>query len=201
MGREATCKCDWAGTTAEVRVLLETTELVVRGDIRKRVPINKLENVEALSGSLQFNMGRDQVQLFLGAPMAQKWATAIKTPPPSLARKLGITNKSTIQTIGEIEDQALTDALAEAAQISAKNPNMIVAYVDTPEALAAVLREAKAQLLKSTPIWFVYPKGPGQPLGESSIRSVLLSIGMVDTKVASVSTRLTALRFVLRSPR
>jgi hypothetical protein len=72
MGREATCKCDWAGTTAEVKVLLESTELIVRGDIRKRVPVRELQNVEARSGWLRFNTGGDQVQILLGAPAAEK---------------------------------------------------------------------------------------------------------------------------------
>jgi len=201
MGREATCKCDWAGTTAEVKVLLEPPDLIVRGEMRKRVPISSLKRVEAQSGWLRFNTGREQVQLFLGTPMAEKWATAIKTPPPTLARKLGITDKSIVRTIGDIRDEALNEALSEAAQISAKNPDLIVAYVDTPESLAATLREAKAQLAKSTPVWLVYPKGPGHPLNESTIRSVLRGIGMMDTKVASVSVRLTALRFNLRSSR
>jgi hypothetical protein len=198
MGREAICKCDWAGTTATVKVLLESTDLVVRGEIRKRVSISGLRNVEVQSGWLRFNASGDQVQIFLGAPAAEKWAIAIKAPPPSLARKLGITNESVVRTIGSINDKTLNAALAEAAQISAIRPDMMVAYVDTPESLNAALRAGKPQMLKSIPIWFVYPKGPGHPLNESTIRSLLRNNGMVDTKVASVSSQLTALRFNLR---
>lgn len=200
MGREAICKCDWAGTTAKVKVLLESTELIVRGDIRKRLPFNKLRNVEVRAGWLRFNDGRDEVQILLGIPAAEKWAAAIKAPPVPLARKLGITPQSVVRTIGDVSDEALKEALAEAAQISAKNPDLIVACVDTPESLAAALRAAKPQLLKPIPIWLVYPKGPGHPLNESTIRSLLRSVGMMDTKVASVSARLTALRFNLRKP-
>ena len=200
MGREAICECDWAGTTAKVKVLLESTELIVRGDIRKRVPFNKLRNVEVQSGWLRFNDGRDEVQILLGIPAAEKWAAAIKAPPAPLARKLGITPQSVVRTIGDVSDEALKEALAEAAQISAKNPDLIVACVDTPGSLAAALRAAKPQLLKSIPIWLVYPKGPGHPLNESTIRNLLRSAGMMDTKVASVSARLTALRFNLRKP-
>ena len=200
MGREAICECDWAGTTAKVKVLLESTELIVRGDIRKRVPFNKLRNVEVQSGWLRFNDGRDEVQILLGIPAAEKWAAAIKAPPAPLARKLGITPQSVVRTIGDVSDEALKEALAEAAQISAKNPDLIVACVDTPESLAAALHAAKPQLLKSISIWLVYPKGSGHPLNESTIRNLLRSAGMMDTKVASVSARLTALRFNLRKP-
>jgi hypothetical protein len=54
------------------------------------------------------------------------------------------------------------------------------------------------QLLQGIPIWFVYPKGPGHPLNESAIRALLRANGMMDTKVASVSDKLTAIRFNLR---
>lgn len=198
MGREAICECDWAGTSAKVKVLLESTELIVRGDIRKRVPVKELKNVEARSGSLRFSANRDKVQIFLGQTLAEKWATAIKSPPPSIARKLGITDKSTVRTIGDITDESLKEALANAAQVSPHNPDLIVACIGTPESLAVALRAAKPQLLKSIPIWLVYPKEPGHPLNESMIRTLLRSSGMMDTKVASVSASLTALRFNLR---
>ena len=198
MGRETNCKCDWAGTTGKVKVLLESGELILRGDIRQRVPIRSLQNVEAKSGRLIFNSGGNRVQLFLGALMADKWAEAIKKPPPTLARKLGINDKTVVRVIGSVTDEALNEALRESSQISEKNPDLIVACVDTSESLAAALRAAKSQLLKSTPIWMIYPKGPGHPLNEAAIRALLRSSGMIDTKVASVSNWLTALRFNLQ---
>ena len=198
MGREARCKCKWAGITTEVQVLLEANEIIVRGQLHKRVPIKELRALTVQSDRLCFHVGDDAVQLFLGKPMAEKWAAAIKVPPPSLVRKLGITDKSIVRTIGVVEDDALTRALAKAAKISAEQPNMIVACVDTPQNLETALQETKAQRLQAIPIWLVYPKGPGHPLTESSIRSTLLAEAMVDTKVASVSPKLTALRFSLR---
>lgn len=200
MGREIICECNWAGATAKVKVLLESADLIVRGEIRKRVAISELRDVEAQSGWLRFKAGRDHVQILLGAPAAEKWADAIKKPPPTLARKLGITNKTIVRTIGDISDETLKEALAEAAEISSRNPDLIVACIDTPESLAAAHRAAKPQLLKSIPIWLVYPKGPEHALNESAIRSFLRSSGMMDTKVASVSARMTALRFNLRQP-
>jgi hypothetical protein len=62
------------------------------------------------------------------------------------------------------------------------------------------LRASKAQLLKGVPIWIVYPKGPGHAINETAIRSLLRENGMIDTKVASVSSKFTALRFIYRKP-
>jgi hypothetical protein len=50
----------------------------------------------------------------------------------------------------------------------------------------------------TSPLWIVYPKGANSEVKESGVRDLLRSHGFVDTKVASVSARLTALRFVKR---
>jgi hypothetical protein len=196
MGREAICECTFADTTAEVKALLESEELILRGDIRIRAPLQALRNVRVESECLCFNLDKHPVRLRLGAAAAKSWAKKIASPPPTLADKLGITGK-TVRTIGSISDRALESALHSAAQISARNPALILSYVDTPESLAITLREAKAQLARSIPIWLVYRKGPGHPLNESAIRATLRAQGLMDTKVASVSTELSALRFNL----
>jgi hypothetical protein len=196
MGREAICECIYADTTAKVKALLESEELIVRGDIRIRAPLQTLRNVRVESESLCFNLDKHPVQLRLGAAVAKSWAKRIASPPPTLADKLGITGK-TVRTIGSISDRALESALDSAALVSARNPDLIVSYVDTPASLATALREAKAQLARSIPIWLVYRKGPGHPINESAIRTTLRAQGLMDTKVVSVSAELTALRFNL----
>ena len=196
MGREAICECTFDGTTTKVKALLESEELILRGDIRLRAPLHALHHVRVESESLCFNLDKGPIRLDLGAAAAKSWAKKIKTPPRSLADKLGITGK-TVRTIGPISDRALDSALNSAARISARKPDLILSCVDTPESLAATLQEAKAQLARSVPIWLVYRKGPGHPLNESAIRTTLRANGLMDTKVASVSAELTALRFSL----
>jgi DNA-binding XRE family transcriptional regulator len=193
MGREAVCTCDWAGTVAEVKALLETGEIILRGEIRRRVPFSEIRDARVQADCLCFTVGREAVQLVLGASAA-KWAEVITSPPPSLARKLGITK----HTMGKIEDENLKTALAEAACISAKGADLIVACVDTPESMEKTFRQAEPALLRGVPIWVVYAKGRGQALNETAIRSFLRDNGMMDTKVASVSASLTALRFSKR---
>lgn len=198
MGREAICKCNWAGTTARVKALLETGELILRGELRRELSLVELKKVEARDGRLCFTIAGETVELHLGADQAAKWAAAISAGPTPLAKKLGITSETTVRTIGIVDDEALSTALAQAAQISARNPQLIVSCVEAPAQLSAVLKSASAQLAKRIPIWLVYPKGPGHPLNESMIRAAVLPLGLVDTKVAAVSARLTAIRFNLR---
>jgi hypothetical protein len=196
MGREAICDCTFAGTTTKVKAFLESEELILRGDIHLRAPLHALHHVRVESDSLCFNLDVGPVRLDLGAAAAKSWAKKIKSLPPSLADKLGITGK-TVRAIGPISDRALDSALTSAARISTRNPDLILSHVDTPESLAATLREARTQLARSVPIWLVYRKGPGHPLNESAIRTTLRAHGFIDTKVASVSAELTALRFNL----
>jgi len=199
MGREAICTCDWNGTVAEVKALLETGEIILRGAMRKRIPFGEIKNVNATDQRIAFTVGDEAVQLVLG-PVAAKWAAAITNPPPTLARKLGITGEIVVRVIGEVCDESLNEALAEAGAIASKDAGLIIACVDSPESLYAALRDAKAQLLKGVPIWVVYAKGPGHAINETGIRSLLRENGMIDTKVASVSSKFTALRFIYCKP-
>jgi hypothetical protein len=198
MGREATCTCNWAGANAQVKALIEPPELILRGGIRRRLPLAELKNVQASGGNLHFQFAGESVSLALGGALAAKWAQAVTAPPPSLAKKLGIASQSTICVIGEIDDVALHDALAAAQPIANSKADLIIARVDTPGELAHALKSAAKELAAGKPIWFVYPKGRGHALAENDVRTMGLTAGLVDTKVASVSPRLTALRFVKR---
>lgn len=198
MGREATCQCNWAGATFTVKALLETSELILRGGISKHIPFAGIKQLRAEADCLTFTLGRNRVELFLGKDQSAKWAAAISAGPPTLARKLGITAESVVRTLGDVSYPVLAEALADAGQISSRNPTLIIAGVETPAELAGVLKSASTQLAKGVPIWLVYPKGAGHALSESMVRAAGLAAGLVDTKAASVSDRLTGLRFNLR---
>jgi hypothetical protein len=198
MGREATCECDWNGMKAEVKALIEPPELILRGGIRRRVPIAAMKQIKADGDRLRFRFNRESVALELGSEFAAKWAKALTTPPPSLAKKLGITAESVVRMIGEVDDAALEKAISEAKEVKTRNGDVILARVNTPGELTAALRKSADDLSQGVPIWFIYPKGPGHALNEHIVRATGLSTGIVDTKVAAVSSVLTALRFVKR---
>jgi hypothetical protein len=130
--------------------------------------------------------------------MAAKWAEAIVKPPPSLAKKLGISGESTVRMIGPVDDAALKAALAEAKTVSQSKGDLILARVDTPADLKAALTKVAGQLASGIPIWFIYRKGPGHPLSENQVRETALATGIVDTKIAAVSAEFSGLRFVKR---
>jgi hypothetical protein len=194
MGREATCHCKWGAEEGDCKVLLEGRELILRSGIRRRVSLSAMSSVAARGGNLVFTVGQDQVELRLGVEAAQRWAKAIQTPPPSLAGKLGISRTTRLSVVGNIQCEELKEALADAAPASEKGVDLVLLCVNSQSELQQYLTAETY----TSPLWIVYPKGANSEVKESGLRDLLRSRGFVDTKVASVSARLTALRFVKR---
>jgi hypothetical protein len=189
MGRECTCQCEWAGTVAEVKALLETTEMVLRGGIRRRIPFSGIKQMRVKGETLRFTIEGEAVALTLGVQTAEAWVKAIRNPP-SLAKKLGIAEGTAVRVLGEVLDEALEEALRGVDRVKTGG-ELIVACVEAPEALQKALMTAGG----GAPIWIVYRKGPGQVVNEAAVRAAGLSMGLVDTKVAAVSAVFTAMRF------
>jgi len=199
MGREAVCTCEWAGSKNKIKAVIEPPHLILRGEIRKRIPLAQLKRVRAENNLVRFIANDEAIALDLGdEAKAARWAKALVKEPPSLATKLGITAESAVWMIGKLDDPAIDEALAAAKKVSPRAGDLILARVNSPAELEAALEKAAEALDRSTPIWLIYPKGPVHALNESLVRAAGLASGIVDTKVAAVSAALTALRFVKR---
>ena len=199
MGREARCAASWGAQSGTVTVHLDSAELTVRGAFRARAPLASLRDVRADGDTLRFRTGRDDVALRVGSA-APRWVAAIAKQPPSLAAKLGITAETRVLAVGTVDDDALAGALAIGIASDA-DPDLIVARLDDADDLARVAVEHAAVLERRVPLWVVYTKGKGAPLGETAVRAMLRERGLIDLKVASVSAALTALQFARRRDR
>src|SRR5215472_12135337 len=132
MGREAECTCNCAGQIAKVKALIEPPELILRGGIKRKMPLAKLEEVRAQGDSLRFRFEGEEIAIEIGSALAAKWVKAITTSPPSLAKKLGVSGETRVQMIGAVDDDALREALDAAARVSKASGDLIVARVNTP---------------------------------------------------------------------
>jgi len=197
MGREAECACEWSGESTQVNALLESGELILRGGLRRRIPFARIAHVQVDHDKLAFTVDGQPVALSLGAATAESWAKQILQPAPTLAKKLGITPATTVWLLGE-PGSALQEALDSAKAVSHNQPDLIVARIDTPSDLHAILRRTHDHTTRKTPLWIVYPKGKGHEVNETMIRSAARELGLIDTKVAAVSPTLAALRFIVR---
>jgi hypothetical protein len=195
MGREARCHARWGQQEGEVTVLIEPPDLIARGAFRARAPLATLSQIRADHGTLRCFAGTEPVELTLGQ-LAPRWAAALVAPPPTLAKKLGLTAATHVFVSGTIDDEALAEALARAKRTRSTNAaDVIVARTDDPAKLDALLTTHAEALARGVPLWVVYVKGKDAPLGETAVRTMLRERGLMDRKVAAVSERLTALQF------
>jgi hypothetical protein len=193
MGREALTRAEIGEETGEVRVLLESSELILRGGIRRRFPRETLADVRVEAGALRFNAGGETVILHLGVATAAAWAKAIAAAPPSLKAKLGLAKGARALCVGRFDDTALDEAVAGSRVEDIGSADMIIARIDRLADLAAALAaHAHRSML---PLWAVYPKGRGTAFGDFEIRERLRCAGFRDSKSCAVSDRLTATRY------
>ncbi len=187
MGLEAECALETEGATHRVKALLESRELILRGELRRTFAFSEITDVAAYDGALRFTHGG--IAYTLRLPRAETWAKKLTTPPPSLASKLGISPDKPAFVIGAIVDEALAAALDGNTVPDAASAAQIIVIAETPDALPAPAD------LPGLPVWIVYPKGARSPLPESAVRGQMRGAGWADTKTSAVSERLTALRF------
>ncbi len=197
MGREALVYAEVGSETDEVRALLESGELILRGAIRRRCPKPALEGVTVEGEVLCFTYAGDPVRLHLGAREAEAWRKAITMPPPSLRTKLGLNKGARALLVGSFEDDALAEALDGVLVEDGADAAVMIACIERPDDLSAARTLHAAH--PSLALWAVYPKGRGVTFGENEIRASLRAKGFRDTKSCAVSERLTATRYNLKS--
>jgi hypothetical protein len=192
MGREVQCLCRWGAEAGIVKALLESDEIIIRGAIKHRVRLAEIRHMQADAAGLQFTAGRDRVTLSMPREEGARWFKKINAPPPSLRDKLGLGDAVKALVVGEISDVTLKEALDGCTATS--DAKIVIAIARNDRQLAAAARTYH-RLAAGTAIWIVYEKGKDAKFGETLVRAGMRAMGYVDTKVASVSTGLTASRF------
>ena len=195
MGRETSTVVTFRGASGETKVLLEATELILRGGIKARFSRDTLREVCASPAGLTLNIAGDQLHLALSEAEAGKWAKAILTPPPSLAEKLGVGPDKPTWVLGELRDADLIMALDGATVANLAQATTMIAVIEIAADLAAVLAHAHNIFV---PVWAVYPKGKTADPGDAQIRAAFRGAGWMDNKTSAVSDRLTATRYAVK---
>ena len=201
MGREALCTARVGTETAEATALLESTTIVLRGELKRRWDIAALQNLRVAGEELLFDAADEAVALVLGEKEAAKWLKKLQTPPPTLAAKLGVSAENPALLIGPTVgplDPALAEALAGGITTNVREARMLVAVLSNPSELPR-MAEFHADMICKT-VWVVHPKGPEASPSDAEVRVAMRGWGYVDNKTSAVSDRLTATRWVLTQP-
>ena len=188
MGREILCQARHEGQTAEVKALLETDAVILRGAIKTTLPFSTLTKVEAHEGELHLN---DTV-LELG-PEAPKWAQKI-LHPPTLLDKLGIKTGMRVAVLGFGDKAFIAEHPFDTCLKEESEYDAVFFHAATLNDLRG-LQKVKHAIGKKSMLWIVYPKGRTD-ITEGQVFAHGKGIGLVDVKVCRFSDTLTALKFV-----
>jgi hypothetical protein len=201
MGTELPCRATVGDRSGEGRAMLETTELVFRGDkkdFRFRVPFESIKKVVALGDRLVIDGTNVHIVLELGAKYAARWAEKIRNPPTRI-EKMGVEEGMVVSVIG-VDDILLKNELegrgakAHLGKVVPKSALILFGASKTSD--LARLAKLKESLTEDGGIWVVRPKGV-DTIREQDVRDAARAAGLVDVKVCAFSPTHTADKFVV----
>ena len=79
MGAELVTKVTIDGKPVKAKVLLETGEIIIRGEERLKIPFKKMKSLAVNNGSLSFLSDGKNISIAVGSK-AVKWLEKIKNP-------------------------------------------------------------------------------------------------------------------------
>jgi hypothetical protein len=197
MGNEAICAVKFGKQRSEGKALLETSELIFRGDFRLRIPFAAMKSVEAAKGELRVQ-GPDGLAIFDLGENAAKWRDKI-LHPKSRIQKLGVKRDARVSVLGNFDEDflrelsELTDNVDTA--VIADDAEWIFFAAPTKKELARVPKHAK-KMKGTVALWVVYPKGQKE-IRETDVIAAGRDAGLKDVKVVGFSPTHTALKFVI----
>ena len=198
MGAEISCVMKYEGKTFKGMALLETNDLVFRGERSLKIPFRNMHSVRASKGVLQVDF-HDGVASFELKDKAEIWLKKILTPK-SVLEKLGVKEDSRVSVKG-IDDRKFLKELKEKAVGGVsdgfqKDSDLIFFGAKTEKDLAK-LNKVKTFLKSNGGLWIVSLKGKAAILKEAAVMAAGKKAGLVDTKVVGFSDTHTALKFVI----
>jgi hypothetical protein len=197
MGAEVTCKARFGKQHSEGRALLETNEIIFRGEFRLKIPFASIKSLKTVDGELHVKTA-DGIAIFDLGAAAEKWREKI-LHPKSRTEKLGVKPGANVSLLGAFD----ADFLEELGRLTNSLSNgkvtvdseWIFFAADSKEDLATTSKVAKS-MEGATALWIVYPKGQ-KHITENDVLAAGRKGGLKDVKVVGFSPTHTALKFVI----
>ena len=182
------------GKTFAGEALLETAEIIFRGDQRIVIPFSSIHTVE-VSGSRLILNGDTTLEL---GEHAAKWAEKIRNPK-SVVQKLGVKAGQTVAVL-HVDDAGFVADLEKAgAKVARRVPkrdcDILIYGANSREDLDR-LATLKRSLAPNGALWVIRPKGV-KTITEGDVMAAGKLAGLVDVKVVKFSETHTAEKFVI----
>lgn len=189
MGRDAEGRAIWRGASGKVRATLESDGILLRGDLRAKLPRAGLTDWRVEGDDLCLMSEGESLILTLGAREAAAWVRALDRPVPSLARKLGISDSAKVWVIGGAAPEEIAVAVAGRSVPGPDEAALVVAVLTGPGDLETALATGRATGLR---VWCVHGKGKGAAVGDAMVRTAFRAAGWMDIKTCAVSDSFSA---------
>lgn len=197
MGNEVKCTVRFGKQTSAGKALLETSEVLFRGDFRLKIAFSSIKSAKAVDGELHLQTA-DGLAVFEIGSAAEKWREKILHPKTRI-EKIGLKPGEKISLLGSFETGFLAELTALAGSVTkgkvAADSNTIFFAADSLKELSSVAKIAKS-LKGATALWIVYPKGQ-KSITENDVIAAGRKAGLKDVKVVGFSPTHTALKFVI----
>lgn len=198
MGNEAICKVRFGKQESEGKALLETSEVLFRGDFRLKIPFSGIKSAKAVDGELRLQTAEGLASFHLGSATAGKWLGKI-LHPKSRIEKLGVKPSAKVSLIGGFDSEFLQEVGDLTKSITkgkvAGDAEHVFFAADAKEDFSALSKIAKG-ISGASALWIVYPKGQ-KHITENDVLAVGRKCGLKDVKVVGFSPTHTALKFVI----
>lgn len=189
MGREAEGHAVWRGVSGAVKAYLESDAIILRGEVRGKLPRAGLMGWRVEGEDLCLRSDGEPLVLTLGAKEAAAWVKALEKPLPSLAAKLGVSETTRAWVIGGPPPEEIAVAMAGASMPGPVGAAMIVAVLTGPGDLDAALAVGRASGLR---VWCVHGKGRGTAVPDAAVRAAFRAAGWMDIKTSGISEEFAA---------
>jgi hypothetical protein len=197
VGNEVKCTVSWGKQESEGKALLETSEIIFRGDFRLKIPFSTIRSAKALGGELRLQTADGLVVFHLGAA-SEKWCDKI-LHPKSRIEKLGVKPGTKVSLLGDFDSEFLVEVRELTESVTkgkvATGSECIFFAANSKAELVGLAKTSKS--MKGTAaLWVVYPKGKKE-ITENDVLAAGRKAGLKDVKVVGFSTTDTALKFVI----
>lgn len=197
MGKTTGARLHFEGQVYDGEAMLETSELLFRGERRLVIPFAQIKSIAARGGMLDVEFDKGTARIELGV-QATQWVEKIRNPK-SVVQKIGIKPGHVVSVV-HLDDEAFIGDLEKAgASVSRgrakKNSDAIVYGASTRTDLDR-LATLRSSLAPNGALWIIRPKGVKE-ITEGDAMAAGKAAGLVDVKVVRFSDTHTAEKFVI----
>ena len=197
MGKECECVARFGKQKSKGKALLETNELIFRGDFRLKVVFAALKSAKAVNGELRLETP-DGLAVFELGEQAAKWCDKILHPKSRL-EKLGVKTGARVSLVGKFAGEFVEELRGQTKNIEQDGlkslPEWVFVSAELQKDLAQITKLAK-NMPVAAGLWIIYPKGRKDPT-ETDVISAGRKAGLKDVKVVGFSATHTGLKFVV----